>query len=766
MNRSILNLKRVSLILLLCFVGAAAYAIEAEKKADDIGKKEEETKPKVTQAVSKGDVKELSQKPVAEVLVIASRLPSALKKINEVPSNISYIDKEKLEAMQPSTFQDSVESLEGVVISDQVGNGIDRSFGLRGFSQGNAVVTLVDGVQVNELDGGAVTYPLIWMSDVESIQVERGSTSPIYGSGAFAGVVNIMTRKPSRKPIHLFGGLELSSFKGIKFNQGIDGSIQDKVTPLGGRFTYYFNGGRDLNQGFRDNGEWRITNFDIKTGYELPNNNGGIRFGIKHIRDAISNPGELTLAKFQDNPHNALKLLDGRKMENTIIQIGADKKFWDDRISTSIQNNWRFNKMDFFTTSAAFPNYTYGFDPDTNLVMTKSRATDLIWQLGYQDTWKWIKNESQIGMELRNAFEHDLQQSAPGGQIFEGINAKAHRTAKPNELALFWRETLTFFNRIIAYAGMRHEWDRLKVNNDLTQPAEILTKHWSASTVSTGVTIKPVKFMDIFGNYSQGFRVPSISDINPYGSTTYTNLSPEKANSYEVGTRMRYNKKAEAKMSYFLIDTKDEIVFDNTSKTAQNPYGSSANVGRTRRTGIETRLDIAPISEITAYGSYAWTQAYITKSVADPANSFSPFDGRSLGLVPKHRFTLGGTITPFKRFGKPYDGFDLSLNGVFTGDQKIQSYESTGNNSSGQDLLNLVGGNIKRYFVWNFMTSFKWKGTKIYFKINNLFGEKYFSRAIATESFGTAILPAGNYLMVTPGAPREYLLGMTWEFGE
>ena len=197
---------------------------------------------------------------------ITSRLSSFKSRLSDIPANVSYVPfnvtyktPAELEHANARAFQDSVRDIEGGIFYDEVGNNLDTTFSLRGFSAGSAVIFLVDGVRVNEVDGDAVNYPLIPMNDVEFIQIDRGSASPIYGSGAFAGVVNVMTKKPSPKRVTLFGGTELSSFKGIKFNQGIGGSILDHLSSLGGRLTYYFNGGRDLNDGFRDNGDWRIT---------------------------------------------------------------------------------------------------------------------------------------------------------------------------------------------------------------------------------------------------------------------------------------------------------------------------------------------------------------------------------------------------------------------------------------------------------------------------------------------------------------------------
>jgi len=217
-------------------------------------------------------------------------------------------------------FQEAIGDIEGGVFFDSVGNAVDTTFNLRGFSDKNAVIVLLDGVRVNELDGDVVNYSLIPMYNIESIQIDRGSVSPMFGSGAFGGVVHITTRRPSAKPLSIFGGAEWSSYEGVRFYNGLSGTLQDNLTPIGGAFTYYFNMGRDLNEGFRENGEIRITSLDLKTSYELPDDSGRVHAGVKHIDSATSNPGSLTLQEFHDAVEESKNVLDGRDFKNTIIQ--------------------------------------------------------------------------------------------------------------------------------------------------------------------------------------------------------------------------------------------------------------------------------------------------------------------------------------------------------------------------------------------------------------------------------------------------------------
>ena len=710
-----------------------------------------EDKTSVVSTVSSVDLDQLSRSSISDtVTVISSRLPSFRTPLSNIPANVTYKSRQDIGNSKPQMFQDALRDTEGAVFQDSVGNGYDKTFSMRGFADGSSVIFLVDGVRVNEVDGDAMNYPLLPIDDLESIQIERGSQSPVYGSGAFGGVVNVATRKPSDKMVELFGGTEWSSFSGIRFHNGVSGTIPDKLLIDGGQATYYFNMGRALNQGFRNNGEIRITSLNTKVGYELPDDGGSINVGFKHVDDAVSLPGELTLDQFQNDPHATNKPLDGRDFKNSIIQFSAEKKFWDNRISSSVLAYWRTNWIHFFSTFATFAT-TF----PNQLTTIRSRSTDLIWQNVYEDHWDWLGNRAEVGIEFEDLAEHATRRNVnAGGNVVETTAVATDRSAAPFNTAIFWRETVDVSQRVFLHFGMRHDFSWAEIEDNLT-PTNNYTRRWRDSTLSTGLVVKPIQWIDVFTNYSQGFRVPAISEINSFNSDLNATLEPEKSDSYEIGTRMRYQELAEVKTSLFLIEVKDEIVRDNTQRTAANPFGRNVNAGKTRRYGVENRLEIKPVEEFSGYGSHTFMKAYISEAPL----SGTPFNDRELGQIPQHRFTAGFTVIPLKRLGGPYDGLKIKMDGEFVGQKHTEAFESTS-----EALISTVGSIIKPYTVWDLMILFEWKQQQIYFKINNLFGEKYFSRARASSSSG-GIYPSGNYLFVNPGAPREYLVGMTWEFG-
>ncbi len=767
------QLRKISvLILAVCFLNLAWSWPFSKRSADSVQRSENvnaQQPPAVTSTLSdpklqtpQGNSDAVKLAAPLTVNVVASRLPSATKNINDVPSNVTYKSSEELSLTHPLTFQDAVRDTEGAVFYDEVGNGSDSTFSLRGFNSSSAVVFLVDGVRVNEVDSNAVNFPLIPMRDVQSVQIERGSSSAVYGSNAFAGVVNITTGQPSPKPVHLFGGLEWTSFHGLRFNQGISGTIQDKILPLGGKFAYYFNGERDDSQGYRNHSELRLTSFDIKTAYELPEDQGRFYVNVKHIVDGDHTPGEISLQQFDAGDlRRCNKPYDGRKFYNTIVSLGADKRFWDDHILASLMYSERLNTRDIYSTYGTFTPTKYPqFDPYTAFLNMNSRDRDLTWQMKYNDQWKWLGNESLMGMEIRKTRQTSAQRYAYLGNIQESLAPTTDHSARGDNAAIFWRESLNFFDKVIPYVGMRHDFN-WQHTADALKPEKNVSERLDKSTISTGLTVKPFKWADLFGNYSQGFRVPTMDELTPYAGAAQVHLLPEKSNSYETGIRLRCKDKAAYKFSYFLIDTEDEIHW--YTDYALPSYGYYQNIGRTRRYGLEQRVDLDPVPEMKLYGTYTWTTAYVFKS--NEASSF--VQGRSLGQVPANRFTLGGVATPLKRWGTPYDGFKIGLNGEITGKQHPSDYEQS--DQATLDAVGKAGYWVPAYTVWNFIASYVWREKEIYFKVNNLFGERYYSRSYSGSSYGSSIYPGDPdwgtpYTWVTPGAGREFVIGTKWAF--
>ena len=136
----------------------------------------------------------------AEEVTAASR---STEDVSEAPSSVTIIPERELRALKYPTIVEALRGVPGVYAWN------DRSYqaiGFRGLgrlgSYGNRVLVLVDGHPLNDdwLGSSYVGYDArVGLEDVERIEVVRGPGSVLYGTNAFSGVVNVVTRKPTSK---------------------------------------------------------------------------------------------------------------------------------------------------------------------------------------------------------------------------------------------------------------------------------------------------------------------------------------------------------------------------------------------------------------------------------------------------------------------------------------------------------------------------------------------------------------------------------------
>lgn len=130
----------------------------------------------------------------ADAVEAASRF---VEPVEDAPASVSLVPSPELRAMRYPTVAEAVRGVRGVFVSDDRGY---KSLGFRGFGRpgdyGNRVLVLLDGHPMNDnwLWSSYVGYDLRTdIDDVDRIEVVRGPGSVLYGTGAFSGVVNLVT---------------------------------------------------------------------------------------------------------------------------------------------------------------------------------------------------------------------------------------------------------------------------------------------------------------------------------------------------------------------------------------------------------------------------------------------------------------------------------------------------------------------------------------------------------------------------------------------
>ena len=130
------------------------------------------------------------------------------KRIEEVTVTLDVIKPNIIENKNATSADQALQQTPGLIIVDsepQMRGGSGYSFGA-----GSRVMVLVDDLPLLSGDAGRPSWGFIPVENIEQIEVVKGASSVLYGSGALAGVINIRSAFPTNTPktkVTFFGGV-------------------------------------------------------------------------------------------------------------------------------------------------------------------------------------------------------------------------------------------------------------------------------------------------------------------------------------------------------------------------------------------------------------------------------------------------------------------------------------------------------------------------------------------------------------------------------
>ncbi len=193
-----------------------------------------------------------------EVVVVTAT--ATRKAVKDCSSSVSVVSSQDIRAISASNALNLLNFLPGVFVQ-RTGDFGRADVDIRGIGQrGRRINILVDGrPEKMGLYGCTVTHAFP-LDNVERIEVVRGPSSVLYGSEAFGGVVNIITRNPEE-------GLEtdLSASYGSFNTQQLNLRHGGKLK----RWIYYLTFDRRRSDGHRENSSYNGNAFTGKLSYDF-----------------------------------------------------------------------------------------------------------------------------------------------------------------------------------------------------------------------------------------------------------------------------------------------------------------------------------------------------------------------------------------------------------------------------------------------------------------------------------------------------------------
>lgn len=109
-------------------------------------------------------------------------------------SSITVITNDDIERQNATSLQEVLQSVAGITMASNGGQGTLSSLFLRG-TNSDHVLVLVDGVKVGSVTAGLTAFEFLPVEQIERIEIVRGPRSSLYGSEAVGGVIQVFTKK-------------------------------------------------------------------------------------------------------------------------------------------------------------------------------------------------------------------------------------------------------------------------------------------------------------------------------------------------------------------------------------------------------------------------------------------------------------------------------------------------------------------------------------------------------------------------------------------
>jgi iron complex outermembrane receptor protein len=668
-----------------------------------------------TTSDSKAEPGEESPEPVLTetIEVTATRLADEPDSEDRVPAHVTVVDGTSIERAGAPTIQDLLSLTTGVVVYDQVGNDIQKTFDLRGFNRGRGTRVYLDGAPLNDPRSNQVALELVPLEALERVQIARGSDAALGGGGTEAGIVRLDTERGEGA---LGGALSLAggSFDTTRLRGKLQGSA--------GRFDYSLFGSTFDTEGFRVNAGGDVRQLSGVFGLGLAGERR-LELSLLSSRSDLGNPGALSLEEFAENPDqsfNTEDFFDNRMTQFSLNFRGAVAG----RFTASANLFFRDTTSESLSTSRFGGEFSLGSDGGV-LGTTVQFTHDL-------DTGS-LDNQLVFGVEWL-----DGQTDAEGVFTSGDFVDPSSNTSDNRILGLFVQDSLKLGGHWALLAGVRLDDQRVGYEESLPL-STANSRTYSEVSYRGGVNWNPSEHHGLYASYGEAFLPPTVEQLfafPQFGSNA--DLKPQDSRNLELGYRGRWGRGLVLDAAVFVLDTDDEIIF------VPDPVGfggQNRNIGQTRRSGAEAAVRGRVGSGIELFAGLTLTDSEFRNG---------PNVGHEVPLVPRERVSAGiDAALPA--------GFKVRADGLFVGEQVLDNDEA----NSGPTLPSYTVVNLR--LLWSAASlggSAASQGFTLFIEARNLFDQRYATRGIYVFDFGTA----ENVVYVTPSPERRWLGGVEWRF--
>jgi len=567
---------------------------------------------------------------LGEIYVTAEKFPAS----REVTVT-TEITAEEIKATNSHTVAEALTYVPGVIVS--VGRKNQPNIQMRGLDQSRALI-LIDGVPYYETNYGKLDLNQIPVNNIAKIEITKGDSSVLYGPNALAGVINIITKKPSEKlsadailEVGEYATSKLSLSHGMKvgiFNYWLNYAHQesggwrtaDDFEPRPGTITR--KPGTSTEEiledgGFRNNSDFKTDSFWAKVGIE-PAQDAEYYLNFHYIvREKGVPPSTVSEKVFTSRPAFS-GFVRIPRYDDWGIDLSGQQKISNELVLKA--KLFYHNHVD---------DYVSYSDQIYNEKIAVSRYKDYLiggsMTADYQPArWDIVR----LGLQYRGDSHEERDDSyLPFAKDFSYTGS----VSLENE-----------FNKIknlSIVAGVSYDWFRVKdaernindknTGNFLEQVALDKPDTMDEFDPMIGATYTFADATRLFGSIARKVRFPTLFQLYSTKSGNIE-LTAEKSINYTLGISHPFGSLASGELAIFYYDISDFISRD--APGTEGIYRKYRNYAKIRLAGFELSGEINPMKDLLIRLGYTYNNA------RDRSDNKVTDD---VTFVPEHKVDLG-----------------------------------------------------------------------------------------------------------------------------
>ena len=598
------------------------------------------------------------------VTVYASRIQDGK---DDMAASVQVVDGDRISASGARDLPDLLKKKAGAVVRAMNGNPILTSIAMRGFGENahGRIKVVLDGEELNNVDMNAPNLTRIPIESVERVEVIHGASPVLYGDGAIAGVVNVITDAHDYEPLTRISGKAGSQYT-FGGNVRTKGGDEKEGVLYKASYDYLQSDGYRKHSAF----DMHTANSGVRKNFE-----NGSAVGLKaNYQNAFYElPGSLTYDGWKNGRKTASTPDDWARIWSYGVVLDSKMKIAEDQwlyLDGGFSQQYRHAV---YRTAAGESDYGYDY-------YSCHASPRYVNECGFID----FENKLTVGVDVR----YDLYRE---NHVSYGAPVKRHFVRE--RYSAFVYDEFFFADDLSFVSGARVEriGNRWRKYLGLDEPR----RHEWMGDCEIGAVYRPAEGLKTYIKGTRFHRSPFCDELS------YTldgdSLEPETGVSLDAGLEWKFAEEFSFMLDGYGMIMEDEIFFD----PALLPWGYNRNSpAKTRRLGFDAEFSWERDKVAEASVRYGAVHADF---------GGGQYHGKDVPYVPNHQIRLEG-------------GFWIA------GDLKIKGgYSYTGSQYVSGDYANAYG-KLPAYSLFDAGVYYEpsWaEGWSASFVVDNIFDRNY-----------------------------------------